>query len=123
MNTLRRDINIKQGSTYYNVITWAHSDGVPVDMQSYTARMQIRADYNARAELIIDATTENGLLEFHRDGEVGSLTIEISSALTEAIEVNGSVRQAVYDIEIVAATGQVTQVYAGNCDIRSNVTI
>ena len=122
MITLRRDIEILQGSTFYQDIWFLSSANAAIDMSAYTAAIQIRSDYDD-GELLVDGTTANGILEFHADGDQGKLTIMISSAITELLEVDGSVRQAVYDLEITSAAGETTQIYAGNCDIRKNITI
>ena len=123
MITLRRDIEILQGSTFYQDVWFLSASNAAIDMSTYTASMQIRADYGDNAELLVDATTENGMLEFHADGDQGKLTILIPSSISELIPVEGSVRQAVYDLEIKSASDETTRIYSGYCDIRKNITI
>ena len=123
MITLQNNIKIDQGSTYRDDIWFLDSNDVPIDVSSYTAVMQIRADYNDDAELIVDANTANGMMIFHEGGDAGKLTVLIPSAVSSAITVNGSVRQAVYNIEITSATGEVTRIYSGHCDIRKDINL
>ena len=48
-----------QGATFSKRLTWTIDD-VPVDLSTYTARMQAKTSYGATCTAIFDITTENG---------------------------------------------------------------
>ena len=41
------DITIEQGATFQMNLTWKDSTGSPVNITGYTARMQVRENYEA----------------------------------------------------------------------------
>jgi hypothetical protein len=114
-NSNRYDLEIKQGATYSIVATWAGSDGSPINLTSYTARLQIRESYTATSTLI-SLTNGSGIT---LGGSAGTIAITITAAQTAALSAPGS---GVYDLEMVSAGGVVTRLLEGVVTISAEVT-
>ena len=108
------DLCVQQGATFRRVITWKQ-DGALVNLTGYTARMQIRATAEASTALI-ELTTENGRIAL--GGTAGTITLTISATDTAALTAG----RAVYDLELVAANGTVTNLLGGVVTIPRNIT-
>lgn len=109
------DILIEQGSTFTLPIIWKDSEGVPINVTGYTARMQIRKTVKS-AEVLISATTENGRITL--GGATGAVTVTIPATITDDI----IVKSAVYDLELQSAAGVVTRLIQGAVTISPEVT-
>lgn len=115
MTAGRRDITIEQGATFtYNLI-WKDSDGSPIDLTGYTARMQVRKNYNT-SDTLLDLTTENGAITL--GGSLGTIAVVGAADDTSAIDA----RTGVYDLELVSAGGTVTRLIEGKVTINPEVT-
>ena len=91
-----------------------------LDFTGYTGRMTIRSDYDDEAALAI--TTDDYLsttLVTDSAGEEWSLTIELPSAVTAALEDWG---RGVYDLEVEDGFGNVTRVYEGIATLSREVS-
>ena len=88
------DITADQGATYSVVITYKNSNGTPINLTNYTARMQLRASY-ASAAAALTLTTENGRIAL--GGALGTLTLNVAAATMETLEA----KTYVYDLELV----------------------
>lgn len=108
------NITIDQGTDWSLVLTLTNSDGTLVNLSGYTARMQIRRDYDS-ATVVMDLTTQNGRIVL--GGAAGTITMSLTAALTSTITRNG-----VYDIELVSAGGQVSRPLRGDVILRREVT-
>ena len=108
------DILIEQGATYSQVITYK-DNGVAVNLQGYTARMQVRATIEA-ATALIELTTANERIAL--GGAAGTITLTISAADTEALTAG----RGVYDLELISGSGIVTRLLQGVATISRNVT-
>tara|TARA_B100000029_G_scaffold129488_1_gene122975 strand:+ start:5279 stop:5626 length:348 start_codon:yes stop_codon:yes gene_type:complete len=104
----------EQGSTFDRSIEVTNFDDTIRNLDSFTARMQVRKDLEASTALI-ELTTENGRITI--DGALGTVTLSISAADTAALTQGG-----VYDLEIVDATGAVERLLQGNFNLNLNVT-
>jgi hypothetical protein len=89
--TVQQNFRIAQGSRFRYTLT-VLSDGLPVDLTGWSARMQIRPTLDSD-EVLGDYTTENGMLIV---GD-GTVAIRIPSSETEDYEWESGV----YDLEIV----------------------
>lgn len=108
------DLCLQQGATFRRVIRWK-ADGALVDLTGYTARMQIRATAEA-ATTLLDLTTENNRIAL--GGAAGTITLSISATDTAALPAG----RAVYDLELVAPDGTVTNLLGGVATIPRNIT-
>lgn len=113
------DIAIQQGATFILPIYYKDSEGEPIDLTGYTAKMQIRQTRNAEDPALVDLTTENGGIIITADE--GLVTIIISSDITAALDVliNG-----VYDFFLFApeASGLVYKDLQGKATVEGRTT-
>lgn len=103
-----------QGSTLSRVITWKNSSGTPINLTSYTARMQVRDGYSATSSLL-SLTTENGGITL--GGALGTITLVASATDTAALTPD----QYVYDLEMITGS-TVTRLVQGSFTVTPEVT-
>lgn len=110
------DIVIEQGATLALTFTWQDQTETPVDLTGYSARMQIRETYDSDDYIVsLDDSPGGGIT---LGGPLGSISIEIPSAITSTIPL----MSAVYDIELESAGGVVTRFMQGAALISREVT-
>jgi hypothetical protein len=110
------NLRVMQGSTFSRTVTW-QIDGEPVDLNGYTARMQIRTvQVNTKPQkLLYSLTSENGRLLVDRQN--GSITMSIDAANSARLPAGSHV----YDLELV--TGDYVQrLVQGRFDVSAEVT-
>lgn len=88
---------------------------LPVDMTSFTARMQIRPSLTSTTT-IKELTTVNGGIVL--DNSLKTITIFMSATDTAAFTFS----TAVYSLELVSSGGIVTQLVTGNMSLVQEVT-
>lgn len=113
--TPKVNLTINQGATFRYKFAWRDKNGRPIDITGYTARMQIRADVSASAPLIT-LTTENSGLAL--GGKTGVISLYINDTATSAITWN----KGVYDVELIAPTGDVFRAVGGNVTVSPEIT-
>jgi len=109
------NILIEQGSTFKLNLTWKDSEGVPVDLTGYTARMQVRPTVES-ADVLLNLSTATG--EITLGGAAGTIAAVASAQQTSLI----GGRRAVYDLEVEASNGVVTRLLQGAVAISLEVT-
>lgn len=109
------DLTIRQGSTWTQSVTWKDSDGNPVSLVGYTARMQVRPVVQSET-VIVALTTENGRIAL--GGANGTLTLELDADTTAAIQQSSGV----YDLELESSDGTVTAILQGRVKFPREVT-
>lgn len=87
----------------------------PVDLAGYTARMHIREKLESTS-IILQLTTENNRIII--DNTQKTINLRISAADTAAL----TFQQAVYNLELVSASGTVSSLIAGNIQLLKEVT-
>lgn len=102
-----------QGATFSKQLTW-EIDSVPVDLTTYTARMQVREKYTSTTPTV-NLTTENGGITL--GGEEGTIDIEINAPTTAGIVA----KDYVYDLELVSSS-VVTRLIEGKFIVTPEVT-
>lgn len=102
-----------QGSTFSQQMTWT-IDQEPVDLTTYTARMQVREKYNSPST-IISLTTENGGITL--GGEEGTIDLLVNSSTTQTIVA----KDYLYDIELISSS-VVTRLLEGKFIVTPEVT-
>ena len=108
------DIVAEQGATLDRVITWRNSAGALINLTSFTARMQVRSDYQS-STVVLDLTTENGGITL--GGAAGTITVNVSATAMAAIP-SGTY---VYDLEMVLGS-VVTRLVQGSFAVNVEVT-
>lgn len=109
------DIVADQGATFVRVITWKDSDGVPIDLDGYTARMQLRSQIDAAGAPVFEFTTENSRISL--GGTAGTITLSAAATATAAVPAD----TYVYDLEL-EESGVVTRLVQGQFELRGEVT-
>lgn len=109
------NFTIEQGTTHRMTFRWEDSNGVPINLTGYTARMQARKGYNA-SDVLFDASTANGMIT------LTPATGEVLIVLPESVTSTFKWPQALYDIELTSSDGTVTRLLQGSIDISREVT-
>jgi hypothetical protein len=102
-----------QGSTF-NFNFTIKIDDISWDLSDYSARMQVRADYNTTNKFL-DLSTANGDITLN---SLGQVSVTVSATKMAAIAAG----RWVYDIEFVSAGGEVTRVLEGRFIVSAEVT-
>ena len=108
------NIVIDQGATYSQVFTWQDSNGDPVSLVGWTARMQVRRRMPSTGTLV-DLTTENGGIVL--GGAAGTVTVSIAATATDDLPVG----EHVYDLELVNGS-TVERLVMGSFIVRGEVS-
>lgn len=106
------DILIEQGATYQQEFIWKDSAGVPVDLSTYSGRMQIR---QLKTEAVLLNLIEGSGITLGSDG---SINIFASATITSALPVVSGR----YDLELESSGGIVTRLLQGDVTISAEVT-
>lgn len=112
MPAVNYDILIEQGATYKQKIVWKDSNGVAINLTTYTGRMQVR---QLNTESILLNLTEGSGIELFADG-----SIEITATATQTSAL--PIVYAKYDLELEDSSGVVTRLMQGNVTISAEVT-
>jgi hypothetical protein len=115
MTAAKHHITIDQGATFRLQLTYK-IDGTAVDLSNYTARMQIRQEYDSESPSVSLTTAAGGGITL--GGAAGTIDIEITNTQTAALPAG----QLVYDLELVAPNGDVTRLIGGNANVRPEAT-
>lgn len=109
----RYTIQAEQGATLELRLTWRDSEGDPIDLSTYSARMEVRRAPGAGDALISIADGDGITLDSsgHIDIEIDAETMSDCPA--------GDLR---YDIEVESAGGKVTRVLEGVFKVSPEVT-
>lgn len=114
MTAAQHDILIEQGATFTLNLVWKDSDGNPINITGYTARMQVRRKH-ADTAVLLNFTTENGAITL--GGAAGTIDVEALADITD-----GTVRAGVYDLELENGSGVVTRLIEGKVTVTPEVT-
>lgn len=113
-----------QGATFALTITVKDSAGNVQNLTSYTARMQIRRNYDS-GTATETLTTANG--EITITAAEGNVAIELASTRTANISVDltdGKPPRTVYvyDLELIDGDGKVSKLLYGDVNVYGEVT-
>jgi hypothetical protein len=108
------NLSIEQGATFRLALVWKDSEGDPVDLTGYTARMQIRPAV-ASTEVLLSLTSGSGIT---LGGATGAVNVLATAAQTAAIDS----KKGVYDLELQSADGTVTRLLQGVVIVSPEVT-
>lgn len=103
-----------QGATFNQVITWYNSSDSPINLNGYSARMQVRQKIDSAVALLL--TTENGRILL--GGSEGTVTLTVSAEDMADL----SAGPYTYDLELISPSGYVTRLIMGSFIVRSEVT-
>lgn len=108
------NITVDQGASYSQVITWKDSNGDPISLVGWTARMQVRG-LPSSTSTVIELTTENGRIAL--GGAAGTVTLTITAADTATLP-SGVMK---YDLELVTGS-TVERLLMGTFTVRGEVS-
>jgi hypothetical protein len=123
MPAARLDLTIEQGTTFRRKLTIRDTAGTLVNLTGYTFRGQIRARYDSPSALAAFAFTLG-----NQTTNTGEVTMELTALQTAALPVDPStqnvkkVTRHVYDIEMVAPSGDVARILDGQVVVSPEVT-
>lgn len=105
MRAAQYDIHIEQGATFEVGFRWTDRDGDLVDLTDADIAIKIRPTKDSATVISSGAydgatNTPTGDIVISEDGALGTFSIALSAAVTEALDFT----QAVYDIEITDAS-------------------
>ena len=115
MAAAQYDFVIEQGTTTVKLFVWKSADGTPINLEGYSARMQIRASTQADTYLM-ELTTENGRIRL--TPLEGKIELKLSAAETSAIDW----KRGKYDLELVSSTGFVIRLLFGLVTVSKEIT-
>jgi hypothetical protein len=108
------DITIEQGATFQMSLTWKDSTGAAVNITGYTARMQVRENYESDSTLV-SLTSSGG--DIVLGGALGTIAVTIAASVTQLLQLD----EAVYDLELVNGA-TVTRLLQGKATVSREVT-
>ena len=112
---------IEQGADLNRVLNPKASDGSPIDLTDYSARMKMRETVD-NATVIDDLTTANGritLQDYTQDSQTfWRLILHFPNATTSAY----TFKTCVYDLEIIDGSDIVTRMLEGVITLSKEVT-
>lgn len=115
----------EQGSTFTRLIELEEPDLVadptgntftPIDINGYSARMQVRRTIDSTSYLVY-LTTENGGLTINPADADNQIVISMADEVTASISTSG-----VYDLEIESPEGVVSRILQGVFTLSPEVT-
>lgn len=115
MSAATYDFEIEQGATLIKPIVWKDSNGNPVPLGGYTAKMQVRKSASA-ADVLVELSTTNGRISITPN--TGTVTLIFDATTTAAL----SFSSGVYDLEMTSASGVVTRLMQGAITVSKEVT-
>lgn len=118
MKPAKLDLTFYQGATYRRSFQWqTGATPSPVNLTGYSARMQVRRKLSDPDPPLLELTTQNGGIAITNAAE-GRFELFVSASDTAAL----SFRSGVYDLELVAPSGDVIRLFEGNAILSPEVT-
>lgn len=110
------NITMEQGARLYLSLKYRDDNQDIVPLSTYTARMQLRSQAGAD-DLALELTTENDRIIL--SDEAPNIILDVSSEDTAAI----TAATYKYDLELVAADGEVEKPFKGKFKLKAEVTV
>lgn len=115
MKAAKIDLVIPKGTTYRKTFYWKDSTKTPIDLSSYTARLQAKKTYRSTSTILDLTTTNGGVIITALEGKI---VLYISDTDTTAIAES----DAVYDLELISGSGDVIRLMEGTVTFLPEVT-
>lgn len=109
------DITIEQGATFTLNLRWLDSEGTPIDITGYTARMQVRRKYSDKTSVLSLTSQDNEII---LGDSLGTIDVTASDEKTAAI----NIKAGVYDLELETPSGDVVRLVQGTAVISPEAT-
>jgi len=126
-------IEVFQGADWSKELLWRDSEGTPIDLIDYTARMEVRSNFDSPDILLLLETDPKpgggvgngritlGLVSNPPDPDYNIL-LEVDAAATAALPAKPGFTAWVYDLEMVSAGGLVRRLLMGRFTVSLEVT-
>lgn len=105
---------LDQGATYNLVLVYKNANDTPINLNGYSAYMQLRENFDSATADLTLSTANGGIVI---DGALGKLTITATATQTAALTSD----YYLYDLEIVSDS-VVTRLLQGQLTVNSEVT-
>jgi hypothetical protein len=115
MPAAQYDFEVEQGATLLKAFVWKDSQGVPVDVTGYTAKMQVRSSALSDT-VLLELSTANQRIVL--GGPQGLITMVFAPATTTGL----AWRRGKYDLELTSPNGTVTRFLAGQLSLVREIT-
>jgi hypothetical protein len=113
---------IEQGATLDLELEYKDSTNTPIDVSSYTGKLQIKSDYadnTPTTYLTLTNPVIHGTgIDFTTSGSLGVIGIKIAATVTSALTFDS----ALYDFEITDTSNIVTRLLQGTAQLSKQVT-
>lgn len=106
---IKANLIVDQGTTFLTTLNLTDSEGLAIDLTTYTASAQLRKHFTS---------SNSTSFSISLGGNTGTLTLSLSANSTANL-VSG---RYVYDVEITSSSGAVTRVVEGIVLVTPNVT-
>lgn len=113
MAAVTRNFTIEQKATFRKKLTYRDAKKKPINLTGFSARMQIRA---ADGSLIADLSTEKSTIVL--GGAAGTIELVISAADTAKM----TFATALYDLKLIAPSGDETRLLQGKVTLSAGQT-
>ena len=114
-DTPKVKLTINQGATFRFKFAWKDKNARAIDLTGFTARMQVRESVIAPATLL-SLTTENGGITL--GGKTGIVSLYLNDTNTSSI----TWTKGVYDLELLAPSGDVFRMVGGTVVVSPEIT-
>lgn len=117
MSAVKLNLQIEQNASFSKVLVWKNSAQRPINLNGFTAKMQIRAEANQISPLILELSTANSRIVI--DALQGKITLKIEQSVLQAI----TVKSAFYDLLVTDSLGKVARLVEGQVKFSSGLTV
>lgn len=139
MSAGKHNFLIEQGADFIQTIQFLtppvdpinapDTPGPPVDITSWTARMQVREDPGPGGTIILDLDTVGGEITIVAPASNGTFQVAVTAAATAALTATQFASGAFYDFEavdvpgVLGIAGAVYRLLEGTVKFTENVTV
>lgn len=109
------ELTIKQGATWETQLEW-EIDGDLVNLTGYSAKMQLRRDYESAMPTIELTSGEGGAITL--GGSLGTISIRLTATQTSNIPAG----KYVFDLELTLLNGNTERLIEGTITVTREVT-
>lgn len=115
MAATRKNIVIEQGGKFELTVQAKNADGTPMDLTSYTGKMQVRPSASS-STVLLEASTANGRVAI--DPLNGVVAVVIGADVTGPL----TWRVGVYDLEVTSSVSEIRRIAEGFAYLSPEVT-
>lgn len=118
MPAAKLDITFEQGATFELHVDYQQSNGDPVDLTGWSARMQVREGYESESPLL-SLTDGDGIT---LGGTAGTIDVLVDDETTAGLPTGVPAAHCVWDLELENPSGRVTRLAGGEALVTPEVS-